>query len=86
MRKVLKIDINGYFIEDVVLQDNETTPSGCIETPCPDGFYKPKWDGSKWIEGLTQAEIDTLNNQPLEPSEADRLSAVESAISVLMRV
>jgi len=86
MKKVLRIDNNGFYIEDVILKDGEATPSDCVEIQCPDGFYKPKWDGTQWIEGLTQAEIDALNNQPVTPSESDRLSAVESAISALMGV
>lgn len=77
------IDDNGYFIEDVI---TEETNNNLIEVQCPDGFYKPKWNGSAWVEGLTQAEIDAIKNQPKVPSESDRLSAVESAISALMGV
>lgn len=57
MKKVLKIDSKGYFIEDVLLDENETTPTDCVEVPCQQGFYKPKWDGTHWVEGLTQEEI-----------------------------
>jgi hypothetical protein len=66
MKKVLKVDNQGFFMEDVILQDGEATPIDCIETQCHDGFYKPKWDGTAWIEGLTQAEIDTIKNAPVE--------------------
>lgn len=54
---VRKIDINGMFIEDAFVDElNELT----IEAICPAGFYHPKWDGSKWVEGLTQTEIDAI--------------------------
>lgn len=80
MRKVLKIDINGFFIEDVLLKDGEVAPLDCIDVMCPQGFYKPKWNGSEWVEGLTQAEIDALKLVPQEPSEAERLDALEDAM------
>ena len=51
MKKVIKINDDGIFVEDVLLKNNEPTPSDCIETPCPNGFYKPKWDGAEWVEG-----------------------------------
>lgn len=51
MKKVLKIDLNGYYIEDILIEENESIPNSCIEVICPRGFIKPKWNGSKWIEG-----------------------------------
>lgn len=81
MRKVIKIDSNGYFIEDVILENEEITPEECIEIECPQGFYKPRWDGSRWIEGLTQEEIEELKKigtTPQEPSLEERLAALEA--------
>ena len=57
-----KIDNNGLFIEDELLEtipiilDNETTGiphAGYIETLCPEGLYLPKWDfkARMWVEG-----------------------------------
>lgn len=64
MKKALRIDSNRFFVEDVILQDDEATPPDCIETPCPDGFYKPKWDGTQWIEG---------GSAPVETDEQKKL-------------
>jgi hypothetical protein len=69
IKKVLKIDKQGFYIEDVILQDTELTPSDCVETHCPEGFYKPKWDGEKWIEGYTQEEIKKIQ----EDAERNRI-------------
>lgn len=74
MKKVLRTDNNGYFIEDVILEVNEETPNDCIETLCPEGFYKPKWNGTEWVEGLTQIEIDALNNIPKKLTTDEALS------------
>lgn len=80
MKKVIKVDENGLFLEDVILQECEIIPDSCIEAPCPDGFYKPKWDGVNWVEGLTQAEIDAIKNVPQEPTDEERISALEDAL------
>lgn len=53
-----KIDTKtGMFIEDVMAIDPS---AGLIATPCPAGFYWPKWDGKQWIEGRTTAEINAI--------------------------
>lgn len=69
------IDKNGLFVEDAFVDElTEYT----IETPCPGGFYHPKWDGEKWVEGLTQEQIDAIKaNAVQEPSLEDRISALE---------
>lgn len=56
MKYVRIIDVEGFFIEDAFVDElTEFT----IETPCPDGFYLPKWDGSRWVEGGTAPETVT---------------------------
>jgi hypothetical protein len=74
MKKVLKIDNEGFFIEDVILQDGETTPNDCIEIECPQGFYKPKWNGKEWTEGLTQNEINTIKDTIEKPTQIETLT------------
>lgn len=70
---IAKIDEQGLFIEDILIKDNEETPTDCIEIPCPEGFHRPKWDGIGWVEGLTQEEIDAIKNAPKEPTETELL-------------
>ena len=56
--KYIRIDLKtGLFIGDVV---TDTPASDLIATPCPPGFYWPKWDGTQWLEGKPQAEIDAI--------------------------
>lgn len=42
----------------------ETRPRQDIiyERP-PDGLFKPTWDGTEWVNGLTQEEIDAIREQ-----------------------
>jgi hypothetical protein len=65
------LDVNGNTIPD----------PHYIETPCPGGFYHPKWDGIQWMEGGTQPEP-----QPSAPTVEERLNAAEAAIAALMGV
>ena len=64
------IDENGLFIKDDFVE--ELTPT-TIETPCEDGFYKPKWNGTEWVEGLTTDEIIAIKNVEQPKSEIELL-------------
>jgi hypothetical protein len=57
MRAVTKIDAQGLYLEDVLLEDGEALPEGCIESRPPEGFHRPRWDGSGWVEGKPESEI-----------------------------
>lgn len=82
MRQVNRIDLStGMYIEPVILQGTEEAPTDCVETPCPSGFYWPKWDGSAWVEGGTAPAPVTT-----EPTTDERLASVEAAITALMGV
>lgn len=75
-----KIDLEtGMFIEDVIsdgllLMENGEPDPAYIALPCPPGFYWPRWDGEKWVEGGTAPE-PTIP----EPTIEERLAAVEAA-------
>ena len=66
------IDKKGYFIRDDFTFDEETEIGLDVEPA--QGLYKPKWDGSQWIEGATPEEIALIKNQPTveEPSNLEQ--------------
>lgn len=73
-----KIDADGLFVEDYigeqpVVETGEPDPL-YIAVPVPEGFYWPRWDGEKWVEGGTPPEP-----VPPEPTIEERLAAVEAA-------
>lgn len=75
------IDENGLFIEDGFVEElTEFT----IETPCPGGFYLPKWNGTEWVEGMTQEDIDLLKNIVVEPTVEERLQMAEDTILFML--
>jgi hypothetical protein len=57
MRVVSKVDAQGNFVSDVLLEDGEATPQGCVEERPPEGFYSPRWTGTAWVEGKPEREI-----------------------------
>lgn len=79
--KLLKIDPNGLFIEDVIMdsipmiiQGDEQIPDPrYIAVSCQEGFRHPKWTGTEWVEGLEQSKLDEIEYQQyldsLKPSE-----------------
>ncbi|MEH6941536.1 hypothetical protein [Bacillus sp. JJ722] len=92
MKKVVyEIDKDGFIVESYVFDfDKEgnplqEVPGNIIIETLPDGMFKPKWDGAKWIEGATQLEIEEITKpKPIQPSTEDylldldyRLSAIE---------
>ena len=83
MRKFVRIvEENGLFIEDAFVDElTEFT----IETPCPAGFYRPKWNGEKWVEGLSKEEIAELTKPvPQEPTVEERLQMAEDTIMFML--
>lgn len=76
---VARIDkTTGLFLEDVVLDDGQTLPEDCVQIRPTSGMYQPKWDGTAWIEGKSQAEVDAaLMN------ESTKRRAGEMAIQVI---
>jgi len=65
------IDEDGFHLEDSLVED---LTKYTIETPCPPGFYHPKWDfdNKEWVEGGTKPEP-----QPHVPTTEEELEALK---------
>jgi len=100
MKRVIRINPEGFYVEDVILEDDQETPSDCTSILVPDlGLYSPKLVDDIWVEGKSQEEIDIIKNHvaPLNPTEIiirdlttqlnqakERVTLAEGAITVLM--
>ena len=72
------IDENGFFVRDDLVDE---LTAFTIETPCPDGFYLPKWDGTQWVEGKTAEEIEAIQTSVVVEKSADqRISELETLV------
>ena len=65
------------FIRDDFTFDEETEIGLNVEQA--QGFYHPKWDGEKWVEGLNEEEINELKkSRPKEISLEERLEFIKT--------
>lgn len=82
-RIVYKIDEEGFILWNTgtVIDEDEEIPEGYYLQPLYEegqsSFYKPRWDGEKWVEGATQEEIDELRQQSRIPTLEERIEALE---------
>jgi hypothetical protein len=75
-----QVDENGFPTTSVVVyfddEDNLLTEvdKDVIKVIIPQELYRPRWNGSEWIEDMTQEEIDELYKpQPKELTEIEKL-------------
>ncbi len=84
-----KIDSNGYFVEDVLLDAFPVMEDGTpnpyyIDKICPEGLYCPRWTGTEWVEGLTQEEIDEILNATPQPTTEERINVLVNNVNDAM--
>ena len=74
------IDEQGYFISDEFVDEDKLEPTHIL-TVCPAGFYRPRWNGTEWVEG-GQAPEPT----PPEPTIEERLNKVETDVVTVKEI
>lgn len=79
----------GYFLDDKGFIDhvdfvNEKTTGNYITVSVPTGLNKPQWNGTQWIEGLSNDELNEIHKTEIKPSEVQKqLSAMNTQIAQL---
>lgn len=76
MIQVWKIDNEGYFTGKSDFKEERELTQFDVTEAIDVGYIKPRWKGSKWIEGATEDEIRQFKEEmskPPEPTEIDRL-------------
>ncbi|OOZ84966.1 hypothetical protein [Bacillus cereus] len=63
-----------YEEEDIIgYEDIYDIPDNATEIPLPQPNWKPVWNGEKWIETITQEELDEMNKPQIpQPSELEK--------------
>ncbi|MFD1885907.1 hypothetical protein [Paenibacillus wenxiniae] len=77
MKAVPLVNEQGYFVEDVLVEESftntmlSTNKNTIISTPVPPGLYQPRWDfeQSIWVEGMSVADIAALQPVAIETPE-----------------
>lgn len=72
MGPVAKIDTEGFYVEDVLVGDDQELPAGCVGERPPEGLHTPRWTGSGWTEGKPEAEI-------VEARKAAKVEVIKAA-------
>ena len=76
MIQVWKIDNEGYFTGESDFKEEKELNQFDVTEAIDVGYIKPRWSGSKWIEGATEDEIRQFKEEmskPPEPTELDKL-------------
>ena len=62
MKEFYLIDENGFYKGTTLLPDDTPDSDTMVSTPLPAGLHRYKYDRKtkKWVEGMTQEEIDSL--------------------------
>lgn len=68
------IDKDGYLLDIYPSQFN-----GGIDVPLPNGLFKPKYTGGKWVEGATDSEIKTIKGDT-KKSLVDQITQMQLAV------
>lgn len=64
-----ELPFNQRNFESIWVEEDEVIPEGYILAPDnTKPLWLPQWTGVEWVEGLSQEEIDEINNQPQEPT------------------
>lgn len=77
--KAYELDANGYYIGDIPFFDPNTAPPFYTRVEMVGSFFKPKFDGKKWIEGDTRENhLGTIvyNVVTKEPKVVDYLGPI----------
>lgn len=77
MKRIINKETKLFLRDDIVF--DETTEE-MIDAPPVIGHYKAKWNGIAWEESATQEYIDNLKTEPQEPTETERIEALEQAL------
>lgn len=78
-----KIDADGFVLETIVVNSTDELESGVVVDAMPNGFYKPRYVNSEWVEGASNEYIDEIKNTPIEPSYEDYLLDLEMRLTLL---
>lgn len=86
--EVLQIDVNGYIVEPLVINqgerllDDEGNERADIVYDKPKGLHTPMWNGIEWEEGLTTTEIEAIKNTPRELTPIELLQQENSSLII----
>lgn len=52
-----KVNEEGYIIDALLVNPNDTLDDSIVITPIPPGLFEPVWVNGKWISSMTEEEF-----------------------------
>jgi len=89
LKQVYELDANNYIKEIKVAEFNEEgnclkeLPNDVVTVSPPQGLYRARWTGTEWVEDMSQADIDALNNISTPPTIENRVTNTEIDVVAL---
>jgi hypothetical protein len=86
--QVYKYDSEGMYVEPILIETNDDDtyelPKNCTDKELPQPNYKPIFDKelNKWVETITQDELDVLKGNTLDNLKQNKLSELNSSYSI----
>ena len=80
MKRVIDKKTKMFIRDDI--EFDEKTEIGLDASPS-EGLWHPKWDGEKWVEGLTQTEIDSIKAKSEAEKEPTIIETLRAEIDSL---
>lgn len=81
MAQIRAVEIDpatGLFVGDLPNHPDDVTGPHIVTTLPPEGFFIPRWDGTQWVEGKPQSEIDAIRAQ--QQAKADEIAALKNEL------
>lgn len=84
MKEFYILDESGYYAGTTLMPDGTADTDTMVSVPLPAGLHRYKYDRKtkKWVEGMTQEEINALPTVPL--SESQRIDLIQAALDNLL--
>lgn len=82
MKQVYKYDLEGNYIEPVLIDDGQEIPFNCTNQPLPQPNWKPLFKNGEWFETVTEEEKKPPVTPPQESVE-DKLVQMEQDVADL---
>lgn len=82
---VCKIDIDGFFVAVHKMELGEELNQNLIlSAPPPEGLYKPKWNGTKWVQGAEPSPPEPTEIEILQEKVAMQDMVIEELMFIII--
>lgn len=86
MKLLSRFNVNGEYVESVMIEDDEQIPADCTEIELPQPNWKPVFQNGGWVETITQDELNAIKNTPPALSEIEQMQKDQADLTFQLMV